>query len=160
MPTKNISLGPGTLYIQTPGGMEPFCGISEGTLEAEETERPKENPYILAADLAKGSDFTAEVQLSPAVAKSLTAMGKACGQAAEALVRFCRAYIAFAAELCSLGEFEKQREAAVIKCAPPRVRHLAQHGKKYRTRKKNINRAWREYQRRSRKRDRTRANTK
>lgn len=42
---------------------------------------------------------------------------------------------------------------AALNEAPPRVRHLAEHGKKYRTRKKNINRALRDYRRRHRKRD-------
>lgn len=40
---------------------------------------------------------------------------------------------------------------AALKEAPPRVRSLAWHGKKYRTQKKNINRALREYQRRIKK---------
>ncbi len=39
---------------------------------------------------------------------------------------------------------------AAIAEAPPRVRHLAMHGKKYRTQKKNIARALREHRRRTR----------
>lgn len=39
---------------------------------------------------------------------------------------------------------------AALKEAPPKVRHLAKHGKKYRTRKKNINRALREYEKKRR----------
>lgn len=40
----------------------------------------------------------------------------------------------------------------VLNEAPPKVRHLAKHAKKARTRNKNINRALREYQRRRRER--------
>lgn len=40
------------------------------------------------------------------------------------------------------------REALAVEAAPPRVRHLARHGKKHRVRKKNKNRAIREYRKR------------
>lgn len=118
MPTKNISLGPGTLYIQTPGGLEPFCGISEGTLEAEETEWPKENPYILAADLAKGSEFTCEAQLSPEAYNAL-----------------------FAWDL-------KHRISRLFHSYPnSRVMHLALYHKKKRIRKKNTRRIYKDLKR-------------
>lgn len=64
---------------------------------------------------------------SPDVTKAFTALGEACKQAAESLGKKVRA---------ALNE------------APPKVRHLALHGKKYRTQKKNINRALRDSQRR------------
>lgn len=94
----------------------------------------------------------AELFAAPDVVKAFTALGEACKQAAESLGAFFRAVvdcgvaIAQGVDIPQLLKATKVR--AALKEAPPRVRHLAEHGKKYRTRKKNINRALREYQRR------------
>lgn len=42
---------------------------------------------------------------------------------------------------------ERDRAPAILAQAPPRVRHLALHGKKRKTRKKNLNRARKLYRR-------------
>ena len=83
-------------------------------------------------------------------------------RAAEALNRvgsdlgdFIRAMVDFVAAAYSVGLLEEAKIAEemvsqmenALKEAPPRVRHLAQHSKKYRTRKKNIDRALRLYSR-------------
>lgn len=144
MPPKNTpKLDPGAVYFHTPEGPQQLYPLDEATDIEAETEWPKEDPCIKPAT---GATLTAKLLIRPDVAKAFTALGEAGRQAAEALGRVCRAWVDFAGELCSLVEFEKQREAAVVDSASPRVRHLAKYGKKYRTRKKNINRAWREYQ--------------
>jgi hypothetical protein len=158
MPPKDIKLGPGTVYFQTPEGPQPLGSITEATaIEAEETEWAEDHPAAIKA-APKEATFTAEMKISPDVAKAFTALGEACKQAAEALGKAVRAAadcvvaMARGIDIAQLLKAAKVQEA--LKEAPPRVRHLAQHGKKYRTCKKNINRALREYQRRSRKRDR------
>ncbi len=65
--------------------------------------------------------------------KAFTALYEACKQAAESLGKKVRA---------------AAKVRAALNEAPPKVRHLALHGKKYRAKKKNINRALRDYQRR------------
>jgi hypothetical protein len=74
--------------------------------------------------------------------------GEALRRACQDLGAFICAMADFAAAVLSLGLLEAAKVQAALNEAPPRVRHLATHGKKYRTRKKNINRALREYQRR------------
>lgn len=90
--------------------------------------------------------------IDPKVSKALTALGEACGQVAAALVCFARAAMDCLIAIASdpdVAQLLKVAEAhAAIEEASPRVRHLARHGKKHRTRKKNLNRALREYQRR------------
>ena len=85
--------------------------------------------------------------------ETLREMGGAFSRVAEAVGCFCRSFIDFCSELCSLVRLDNllqvKMEQEAIKEAPPVVRHLALHGKKRRTRKKNINRALREYQRRT-----------
>ena len=80
------------------------------------------------------------------------ALGEACGQVAAALVCFARAAMDCLIAIASdpdVAQLLKVAEAhAALNEAPTRVRHLALHGKKHRTRKKNLNRALREYQRR------------
>lgn len=61
---------------------------------------------------------------------------------------FIRAILDFAAAALPLQAAAKEMQAALNE-APPRVRYLAKHGKKHRTRKKNLNRALREYKRRT-----------
>lgn len=96
----------------------------------------------------------AEMRIDPDVAKSFTAMGEACKQAAEALGKFVRAAAdCVAAILRGVNPAQLLKAAkvqAALKEAPPRVRHLARHAKKHRVRKKNANRALREYERRQR----------
>ena len=159
MPPKNpIELGPGTVYFQTPEGPQPLGSITEATaIEAEETEWAEDHPAAIKAS-PEETTFTAEVKINPDIAKAFKALGEACVQAAEALGKAVRAaadcVVAMARGVDIAQLLKAAKVQAALNEAPPRVRHLAEHGKKYRTRKKNINRALREYQRRSRKRDR------
>lgn len=95
----------------------------------------------------------AEMLITPEVSKAFAALGEACKLFTELLGGIVRAAtdcvvaIARGADTAQLLKAAKVETA--LKEATPRVRHLALHGKKYRTRKKNINRALREYQRRS-----------
>lgn len=81
------------------------------------------------------------------ISEPLQRAGAALNRTAKALADFIRAMVEFAA--AALPNLTEAAEVqAALKEAPPRVRHLAQHSKKHRTRKKNINRALREYRRR------------
>ena len=108
---------------------------------------PKLDPYIKPAT---GGALSAKMLLSPETAKAFTELGEACKQAAGALGNFLRAAVDCMSAMASGLNVELLLKAAAVQtainAAPPRVRHLAEHGKKYRTRKKNINRALREYQ--------------
>lgn len=80
--------------------------------------------------------------------------GEAMGQVANGICGFVRAMAQFIEEtfpifLQTVAACGAEYKAALNE-APPRVRHLALHSKKHRTRKKNINRALREYRRRVR----------
>ena len=77
---------------------------------------------------------------------SLAALSGALLQAGEAILKAATGMAAFIQRFVSslpyiYGNMDKI--AALVE-APPRVRRLALYGKKYRTRKKNINRALRE----------------
>jgi hypothetical protein len=150
MPPKDITLGPGTVYFQTPEGPQPLGSITEATtIEAEEPEWAEDNPVAIKA--AQEATFTAEVKISPKTRKAFTALGEACKQAAMALGVVVRAAADCAAIILSNAGALYSKAAkvqAALKEAPPRVRHLAEHSKKYRTAKKNTNRALREYRRR------------
>lgn len=167
MPPKDSApIDPGTVYFQAPEGLQPLIPLDEAPdTEAEDwaTEWPKDNPCIKPTTDAT---FNAEMQIdpnvaeifaAPDVAKAFTALGEACKRAAESLGKMvraaadCVAAIARGMDIPALLKALEVQKA--LNEAPPRVRHLAQHGKKYRTRKKNINRALREYRRRL-KRDR------
>lgn len=92
-----------------------------------------------------------EAFATPEVRKAFTALGEACKQAAMALGGVVRAAADCAATILSnVGALYSKaaKVQAALKEAPPRVRHLATNSKKYRTQKKNINRALREYERR------------
>lgn len=84
----------------------------------------------------------------------LQRMGESLRDAAKSLGASCRAYAdAVAAILHGVNFTQLLKTAkvqAALKEAPPKVRHLAKHGKKYRTRKKNINRALRDYEKKRR----------
>ena len=154
MPPKDIKLSPGTVYFQTPNGPQPLGSITEATvIEAEETGWAEARPAVIKA-APKEATFTAEMKISPDVAKAFTALGESCKQAAEALGRAFRAaancMVAMARGVDIAQILKAAKVQAALNEAPPRVRHLAQHGKKYRTRKKNINRALREYNERKR----------
>ena len=159
MPPKNTKLGPGELYFQTPEGPQLLGSITEATtIEAEETEWAEDCPPVIKAAQEEAT-FTAEVKISPDVAKAFTALGEACRQTTEALGKFSRAAVDCMVAIARGVDIAQLLKAAKVQAAlneaPPRVRHLAEHGKKYRTRKKNINRALRDYERRRQKRDRT-----
>lgn len=91
------------------------------------------------------------------VSEPLQRAGEALNRAIPAMADYIRAMVEFAVATLSFQELKAAEQTVetlkAINEAPPRVRHLARHGKKYRTRKKNINRALRDYER-SRKRDR------
>lgn len=82
----------------------------------------------------------------------LRRLREACCDMAKSLGAFCRAYADAIAAILHDVNFAKLLKAAkmqdALKEAPPKVRHLAKHGKKYRTRKKNLNRALRDYEKR------------
>ena len=155
MTPKSIKPGAGEVYYQAPEGLQQLYPLDEAPEAVEGIEWPKENPYIKPTTDAT---FTAEMLITPEVSKAFATLGEACKRAAEALGRAvraaadCAAAIARGVDIAQLLKAVRVQEA--LKEAPPRVRHLAQHSKKHRTRKKNINRALREYQRRTRKRDR------
>lgn len=74
--------------------------------------------------------------------------GEAIGRLARDLCYFFRAIVEYAASIYPLEQIKTTAETQnAIKEAPSKVRHLALHSKKFRTRKKNINRALCEYRR-------------
>lgn len=86
------------------------------------------------------------------ISEPMQRAGEALGRAAKHLGDFFREFASGVSIVCAnyaklLKYVNDQQEA--LKEAPQRVRHLAEHGKKYRTQKKNINRALREYRRRN-----------
>lgn len=120
---ENITLGPGALYID---GQE--FRVNEGLpqlyeLEAEdETEWeaqdwPKVNPALEA-------EFTGTITLDE---QAYQYMMNLVSSATQVLWRMAKVVI------------------AAYEAAPPRVRHLALHARKHRTRKKNLRRIAREY---------------
>lgn len=102
---------------------------------------------------------TTEVKINPDVAKAFTALGEACEQAAKALGKAVLAAACVVAAIVRGVDVAKLQKAAKMQAAlneaSPRVRHLADHGKKYRTQKKNINRALRDYERKRRQEEKT-----
>lgn len=150
MSHKSVKLSPDTVFFHTPEGPVPVHPLVEAPdIEAEETEWQKEHPYIKPDAPAT---FTAGVKLNQDVTKAITELGEACKQVGEALGKAiqaaanCIAAWSRGVDLAQLLKTVEEQQA--LKEAPPKVRHLALHGKKRRTRKKNINRALREYQKR------------
>lgn len=95
------------------------------------------------------------MSLSESISEAMQRIGEAAVAAAKALSA-CARLFREAAEECAtkysgdVDAFIKDLQLkAALHTAPPRVKHLAQHSKKRRTRKKNANRALREYQRRA-----------
>lgn len=130
MPTKNnIELGPGELYFQTPEGLQPLGSITEAEESEWENapEWPKENPYIKAT--AKEATFAAELDPNSSGAEFLRTLA-----AALEIARRC---------------------VEIFNNYPnKRVKHLALHAKKLRTRKKNARRIARDELRRRRQSER------
>lgn len=156
MSPKNSKIDPGMLctFIKTQEGLQPLYAREETEeLEPEEIQWPKENPYIKAAEPA---EFTGEMMFSPDIVKAFTALGEACKQFGKfmgVILRAATEYVVTMYQQTTAQLIKAAEVKAALKEAPPRVRHLAEHSKKYRTRKKSINRALREYRRRHRKRD-------
>lgn len=89
------------------------------------------------------------ITFSDRVSGDMQRLGEACAQAVDAMVDLWQAcmdhYITPLCH-CFTQYFQSAVELqAALNASPPRVRHLALHSKKRRTRKKNINRALREY---------------
>jgi hypothetical protein len=85
------------------------------------------------------------------VGEAAEELGRCLGNLCSALSDFIHSFVEFVKVVLPpeiLAEAVKDpRIPAAIAGASPRVRHLALHGKKRRTRKKNLKRALREYQR-------------
>lgn len=82
------------------------------------------------------------------IQEPLQRAGEALGRTCQGLADFIRAMVEFAAVVLTPDAIEAAKTQVAIAQAPPKVRHLAKHGK-HRTRKKNTNRALREYKRRT-----------
>lgn len=82
------------------------------------------------------------------ISEPLRRAGESLSRTAKGLADFIRAMIDYVVAIMPPEMLEAARVQAALKEAPPRIRHLATHSKKRRTRKKNINRALRDYQRR------------
>jgi hypothetical protein len=84
--------------------------------------------------------------------EELQRLNETLREAAKSLASVILAFRDGVRAICQGANFTQLLKAAKVQAAlneaPPRVRHLAKHGKKYRTRKKNLNRALREYERR------------
>ena len=123
----NIKLGAGRIYYHTPEGLKPLRSIGE----VEETTIvelcPKEYPYIKADDSAT---FSATISMQPQIAESFIKLGRASMRAAESLE--------------VLSYLSWQVVALYMRYPNGRVKHLALHAKKHRTRIKNMRRIGRE----------------
>ena len=154
MSHKSVKLSPDTVFFHTPEGPVPVHPLVEAPdIEAEETEWQKEHPYIKPDAPAT---FTAGVKLNQDATKAITDLGEAITDLGEALGKAVQAVqdaancIAAWFRCVDLAQLLKTvEEQQALKEAPPKVRQLALHGKKRRTRKKNINRALREYQKKN-----------
>ena len=108
-----------------------------------------ESKEFLKVGEAVAQGFLAGVQYnSPDATKAFPALSEACVQAAEALGKAVRAAVDCAVAMVRGIDIAQLLKAAKVQAAlneaSPRVRRLALYGKKYRTQKKNINRALRE----------------
>ena len=74
-------------------------------------------------------------------------LGEAAAEAASAFVKLA-AVVVEALPWVTPDVLQGAQPGLALVGASPRVRHLALHGRKYRTRKKNLHRALREYERR------------
>ena len=80
------------------------------------------------------------------ISDPLRRAGEALSRTAKGLADFIRAMVDYVAEIMPAEMLKAAKVQAALNEAPPRVHHLAEHGKKYRTRKKNINRALKGYE--------------
>lgn len=90
-------------------------------------------------------------QTLPRFSEALEEVSRSFGNFCSALADIIRACVEFTLtvlppETIEAAAKDPQLTAALLN-ASPRVRHQALHGRKHRTRKKNRNRALREYQR-------------
>lgn len=83
------------------------------------------------------------------VSNALVRLGDAAKRAGQALLDTVRAAAGVYAEIWKYV-VAYLPDATALSQAPPRVRHLALHGKKRKTRKKNLNRARKLYRRANR----------
>lgn len=131
MPTKNINLSSGTLFIRDPDATEwsTLGEVQEATLEDDEPDAwAEDNPVAIKA--AESATFTAEAELNPDIVEAFKAMGAWAASSAETF-----------ATMCSLIE----RAVGIFQEYPDgRVKHLALYHKKERVRKKNMRRIARE----------------
>lgn len=138
MPPDNSEHDLKEVNLQAPGEAPQRWSYDE-VPDTEEAEPmwSKDNPYL---------------HLSTDAQQALKELGKACAPFSEALGRLTRAIMDALAAILSYVNRDPKPTAeeipAALNMAPPRVRHLAEHGKKYRTRKKNMHRAMRAYKRR------------
>lgn len=83
------------------------------------------------------------------ISKALQLAVESARLAADAYVTLARVVLDYCAEIIKCTDLEKYAhdlnntlvKEALLREAPPKVRHLALHAKKARTRKKNLNRA-------------------
>lgn len=120
---ENITLGPGTLHID---GIE--FRVDEGLpllCEAgEEPEQDQETQNGIIVNPALDAEITGTITLDAQAQQYLMGL---VSSAAQVLWRMAKVVV------------------AAYEAAPPRVRHLALHARKHRTRKKNLRRIGREY---------------
>lgn len=148
MTPDNIKLGPGQLFTLTDNGPQLLGTLKDGAeITTETPEYAEEATYLKAAP----ETVTAQLQLNSEGAKAFGELADACKQAFDALIKITRAAINYLAAIYSGPDIKRilrdAEKKAALKEATPRVRYLAKHAKKMRTRKKNITRALREYRR-------------
>lgn len=80
---------------------------------------------------------------------SIREMGRAMSTFAQSIGDYISEILDDVISVVRENLLQDKAEKDAIKASSTRVRHLATHGKKRRTRKKNINRAMREYQKRT-----------
>ena len=80
------------------------------------------------------------------ISEPLQRASEALCRAVSCVADFIRAMIDYVTMIMPPETLKAAQVRAALKDAPPRIRHLAEHSKKRRTRKKNTNRAAREYQ--------------
>lgn len=116
----------------------------EGVDLAEPEQWPKENPYITPDQ---------EAALQVACEKLTQGLQKMTAMLAPALAAIAAAAVKVAQQLApALKLIAETRETIIEQYPNKRVLHLAKHGKKARTRKKNINRIKKYFEQESKKR--------
>lgn len=85
------------------------------------------------------------------ISEPLQRASRALDRGVKGLCDFVRAMVEYLAAICPPELLKNAKVQQALKEAQPRIRHLAYNSKKHRVQKKNINRALREYQRRTEK---------